>query len=101
MPKLACCKCGVSLVPENNGVYVIELFTKEEIPYKIWHADRWKCPICGKEIMAGYGQNPISEHYLPDFNNRLGYALKNDHIVVRELCYALEERGLKNDQICS
>lgn len=36
-------------------------------PYKLWRADLWKCPDCGHEIVSGFANSPMSEHYLPNF----------------------------------
>ena len=75
MTKLLCVKCHVSLRPETNGTTVIEM-AKDifgvKYPYKVWDADTWKCPICGIEIVAGYGNHAIrDDHYAPDFNEWL------------------------------
>jgi hypothetical protein len=37
-------------------------------PYKVWSGDKWQCPGCGAEIVAGVGRGPISEHFMPDFH---------------------------------
>jgi hypothetical protein len=36
-------------------------------PYKLWTGDKWVCEGCGAEILSGFGREPISEHYKPDF----------------------------------
>ena len=68
MPKLVCIKCEVELKPEHNGVKVAELFQRNEAIYKVWTADKWKCPICGVEIVAVFGAQPLMEHYEGDIN---------------------------------
>lgn len=40
-------------------------------PYKLWQGDQWKCPDCGATIIVGCGQQPISEHYLPGFAEKV------------------------------
>ena len=65
MPKLVCVTCEIELKPECNGTLVVE--TARFGPCKLWHADMWKCPACGKEIVAGFGLEPIAEHYEPNF----------------------------------
>jgi hypothetical protein len=51
---------------EKNGVMAIEFtpihkktgeFLQME-PYQIHDSDKWKCPSCGMEILAGFGQQP-------------------------------------------
>jgi predicted RNA-binding Zn-ribbon protein involved in translation (DUF1610 family) len=66
MPKLVCTKCQTELRIETNETLVIE--TASFGPYKVWNADTWKCPDCGVEIVAGFGDNPIrQDHYADDF----------------------------------
>jgi hypothetical protein len=69
MPKMVCVKCEVEFQCEKNGVKVIELMNHNQSPYKIWDTDKWKCPICGIEVIAGFAQAPLMEHYQEGFNN--------------------------------
>jgi wobble nucleotide-excising tRNase len=34
-------------------------------------ADTWKCPACGTEVVAGFGERCIAEHFDDDFNKVL------------------------------
>jgi hypothetical protein len=52
--------------PKRNSVTVEEL-TENGWPYKLWDADLWACPECGAEIIAGFGNGPIAEHYQRDY----------------------------------
>ena len=63
MPKMVCIKCELQLKPETNGVVVSELFMNDTQVYKVWEADLWKCPGCGMEVIAGWAENPIAEHF--------------------------------------
>jgi hypothetical protein len=36
-------------------------------PYKLWVADLWICEECGVEIVAGFGAQPIAEHWQPTY----------------------------------
>lgn len=63
MPKMVCIKCELQLKPETNGVVVSELFMDDTQVYKVWEADLWKCPGCGMEVIAGFADNPIAEHF--------------------------------------
>ena len=66
MPKLVCTNCQTELKPETSGTLIIE--TASFGPYKVWNADTWKCPGCGTEIVAGFGNEPWrSDHYSKDF----------------------------------
>jgi transposase len=70
MPKLVCVKCQTELRAETNGTLVIE--TASFGPYKVWNADTWKCPGCGIEIVAGFGDRPLrQDHYEPGFDTWL------------------------------
>ena len=88
MPKLVCVKDEVELLPFHNGTIVVEMASFG--PYKVWNADAWKCPICGFEIIAGFGNNPLrSDHYSPDFPEWLENTKKNATQVIydKELVY--------------
>jgi hypothetical protein len=66
MPDLVCVKCQRKLRIEKNGVNAIEftpVHTKEGKflqlePYQVHDTDKWKCPTCGIEVLAGFGQQP-------------------------------------------
>ena len=67
MPKMVCVKCEVEFQVGKNGVKVLEMMNQNTAPYKLWDADKWKCPVCGVEVIAGFGGMPLVEHYEPDF----------------------------------
>jgi hypothetical protein len=52
--------------PKKNDVTVEELLEDGQ-PYKLWSADLWICTECGVEIIAGFGQGPLSEHWRPEY----------------------------------
>ena len=56
-----CVKCQVEMRPEKNGIGVLDM--ADFGPYKIWDADKWKCPKCAIEVIIGFGQQAIAEHY--------------------------------------
>ena len=79
--KPACPKCQRFFRPKRNGTPFIEMYPNSSDqraepgtatpeawrPYKLWHGDLWVCHGCGAEIIVGTGHQPISEHYMPDF----------------------------------
>ena len=68
------CGCGRFMQVAQNGVTVEEL-TEDGAGYKLWDADRWRCPECGAEVVTGFGRAPLAEHYQPtyqDARRRLG-----------------------------
>lgn len=65
MARMVCVTCQTFLHPKKNGVYVEEGMPlgSEWVPYKLWHADAWECRTCGIEIVTGFGDGPLAEHY--------------------------------------
>ena len=55
-------KCGWEMHTERQGVWVEEHMGHDR-PYKIWMADLRKCSRCGIEVLAGFGANPVAEHF--------------------------------------
>jgi len=86
MPKLICVKCQCELKPETNETTVVETMagraSASSEPYKVWHADTWKCPGCGTEIVAGFGNRPALEHFEKDFEASLDKILREARRVV-------------------
>jgi hypothetical protein len=72
MPDMVCVKCQRKFRIEKNGVEAIEFtptHTKEGKflrlqPYQIHSTDKWKCPGCGIEVLAGFGQNPWAAEWM-------------------------------------
>ena len=56
-----CAQCQVELKPEKNGIGVLDM--ADFGPLQIWEADVWKCPSCLREIIVGFGHNPIEFHF--------------------------------------
>jgi hypothetical protein len=56
------CGCGRLMQCKQNSVTVEEVM-EDGSPYKLWEADLWECPDCGVELIAGFGQSPIAEHW--------------------------------------
>lgn len=52
-----CPDCGKFMVPKHNGVIV---FREKDC---LWLADVWYCKGCGKEIITGFGENPLIHHW--------------------------------------
>ena len=74
-----CTKCHCELRPETNGIGVLDM--NDNGPYELYDADLWKCPKCGIEIIGGFGFNPISAHYMPDFKEAIERYKKQDLLV--------------------
>ena len=83
MMKPICVPCGLFYRPKKNGFSFLEgMPNSNRTPsgkehadlwrdYKLWQGDLWECRGCGHQIIVGVGAAPISEHYLPDFAERV------------------------------
>jgi len=86
--KPVCVKCQCFYRPKRNGYVFLEMMpvgfedtTAEDRrgtkmphlwqPYKLWRGDLWACPECEHETVVGVAWEPISEHYKPDFEERV------------------------------
>ena len=81
--KPICVRCQRFYRPSKNGVAFIEGMPNGNHiapgladpdnwrPYKLWMGDEWTCPDCGSVIIVGVGWEPISEHYKPEFKERV------------------------------
>jgi hypothetical protein len=76
--KPICVPCQRFFRPKKNGFYFLEGMPVNNAlpgkadpdnwkPYKLWAGDQWECPSCEAQIVVGFGQRPISEHYKEDF----------------------------------
>jgi DNA-directed RNA polymerase subunit RPC12/RpoP len=74
-----CAKCNKEMRVVKNGVGVLDM--ADFGPCKIWDADKWKCPTCGYEIIVGFGQGPIREHFQDDFD-RVVTDYRNQNLLV-------------------
>lgn len=77
--------CFIEGMPITNlappGLEAPELWK----PYKIWVSDRLECLGCGASILIGFGREPISEHYMPDFEEWIT-RLKANQLQVNDCC---------------
>jgi hypothetical protein len=71
MPKILCPECQVEFRLETNGVKVKETFQAGQQVYRIWDADLWRCPRCGIQVVAGFGNRPLAEHFEDNFKEVL------------------------------
>lgn len=94
-----CIKCGLELVPDTNGVMVLELWNKNTQVYKIWDADLVKCPGCGIQMVKGFAMNPFAIHHDENFSKVLldieeqRKSGKKKVFELKEICYALHGGG--------
>ena len=69
MPRAVCLRCHKFLRIKKNGVVIEEGLPNRGAwkPHKLWMGDLWRCPECGVEVVMGFGLNPLSEHFMPDY----------------------------------
>lgn len=79
-----CVKCQVSMQPDINGVVVVEMSNNPPQPYRFWNADMWKCPRCGVQIVKGFCEEPVMEHFEDGFEEALEQAKQRARRVVYE-----------------
>lgn len=53
-----CAKCRVEMRLKEGGILVIEMGPM--FANHAWHADLWKCPLCGIEVILDFSQHPIA-----------------------------------------
>ena len=74
VPSAICCKCLTAMHPAKNGVFV-EVTTKDgygnTTPYYKISSDRYKCPKCGIEVLAGFAEEPMAEHWQDNYDSIL------------------------------
>lgn len=56
------CGCGRFMTVKKNAVTVEEQLEDGD-PYKLWDADLYECPQCGWQVITGFAQLPLAEHY--------------------------------------
>ena len=78
--KIVCVRCQCEFRPETNGTTVVEMAQSE--PYKVWHADTWKCPGCGVEVVSGFAQKPLIQQGDESFDKRVQSWLEKARRVV-------------------
>lgn len=52
---------------EKNEFAVVTLSGVSAAPYELWVGDKWKCMVCGKETVLGYGSGPTAEAHHDGF----------------------------------
>lgn len=71
---LVCVKCKKFLRVKKVGVVLEEgmpISDTEWGPYKMWIADLHECPTCGFELIAGFAQHALGEHFHPDYDEKV------------------------------
>jgi hypothetical protein len=77
MPRPVCVPCARFYRPQKNGFRLTEGMPNYNgatpglegswRPYKLWIADKWRCPDCGHEIVVGFANDPVAIQHEPNF----------------------------------
>ncbi len=78
MPKLVCVKCRVIMKVKKNGVGFLEY--TETGPYKLTASDKWECPKCSFEILAGFAEEGLHSTN-GNFDRLIIYHIDNNTLV--------------------
>jgi hypothetical protein len=71
--------CKAWMKVRKSGVLVLETLEDGVTPYKIWNGDLFECPECGEQMVAGFASQPVSEHFMGDFDTwlrRVNYTIE-------------------------
>jgi hypothetical protein len=74
--KPVCVPCGLFFKAKKTGAYVEEGMPRNEArtewdPYKVWVGDMYECRGCGAQMVIGFGQGPVAEHFQKDYQERV------------------------------
>lgn len=84
MRKPTCVKCQIGMKFTESGTWCITMFGDPPQPYQIWSSDKYRCPVCSSEILAGYAERPIAEHFQETFDIALEKAMNGSHVIQYE-----------------
>ena len=82
MPAPTCVQCQVGFDRIKSGIFLVEMFNDPPRPYKVWHADLWECQKCEEQIVSGYGQGPLSEHFQEHFDSGLANLKEQGAVII-------------------
>ena len=76
-----CVKCQAPFGMKRTGVTVIKTTGNPPMPASIWRANLLACPICGAEMLAHFGHEPVAEQHEAGFKAALA-GVNGDRYVV-------------------
>jgi primosomal protein N' len=94
-PLYMCAECQVEMRCKTNEVYVIEKATFG--PCNVWSADLWQCPQCGHKTIAGFGLEPLAEHYQDRFEGILAKARDSGQYYVYQHEVKLKKEAIERE----
>jgi hypothetical protein len=95
--KFVCTECQSEYHVKEQGVLVIEMASFGV--YKVWNADLLECRGCQKQVVSGFGDSPLMEHYEKGFNEWLELLKKNYIANHKTIVYDYERPQIKSDSL--
>jgi len=68
-----CIKCQKEYKVKKSGV-ITELMTTfggKPASFELYDSDLWECPGCGHQIIGGFGQKALAQHFEEDYQEVL------------------------------
>jgi len=68
-----CVKCQKEYKVEKQGVTteLMTTFSGKPASFKLYDSDLWECPVCGHQIIGGFGQRPFAQHFEENYEEIL------------------------------
>ena len=71
MKRPICVKCETQFQQIKTGIAVVDMFSSPPEPYQIWLADLFECPVCKVQIVSGFADRPLVQHFEADLKHWL------------------------------
>lgn len=92
---IVCVKCQAEMMPKKLGVTVIRTSGTPPTAVSIWRADLFGCAICGVEMLARFGHEPVIELHERGFKKALTDITKDKKYVWHSPEFLMQ--GVKQD----
>ena len=66
---VVCLGCNATMQIGKSGVLGCEV--ADTGPYQVWYGDVYVCPICGCQVIKGWGAHPIAYKHDKDFHKNV------------------------------
>ena len=68
-----CVKCQKEYKVEKQGVTteLMTTFSSKPASLELYDSDLWECPMCGHQIIGGFGQRPFAQHFEENYQEVL------------------------------
>jgi len=68
-----CVKCQKEYKVKKQGVIteLMTTFSGKLTSFELYDSDLWECPVCGHQIIGGFGQLPFAQHFEENYQKIL------------------------------